>query len=138
MGKYALRSLTFFSLTALRMALTSLMALPIVLAVAGSGTAIQIDTTDWMFIAAIVLSTGSVAVFFYYYGLQRVPASHATLYELFWPLSAVFIDWVVYDTVLAPLQIVGGLMLVGVSVALSRRTRPTARGPRHAALGTQN
>lgn len=60
---------------------------------------VDLTSTQWMYVAIIVLSTRSVAVFIYYYGLKHVPATHATLYELFWPLSAVMIDWVAYGKV---------------------------------------
>jgi len=118
LGKYALRNLSFFTMTSLRLGLTAIIAFPVFLSI--PGTEIAMTSTQWMYIAIIVLSTGSVAVFIYYYGLKHVPATHATLYELFWPLSAVVIDWAAYGKVLAPAQIVGGIMLVGVSVALSR------------------
>lgn len=118
LGKYALRGLSFFTMTSLRLWLTALIALPVFLAI--PSPEIDMSTTQWMYIAIIVLSTGSVAVFIYYYGLKHVPATHATLYELFWPLSAVVIDWVAYGKVLAPVQIAGGLLLVTVSILLSR------------------
>jgi len=119
MGKIALSSLSFPSVTALRMAVTAVLTLPLVLVL--DGPRIDLAADDWMFVAAIVLSTGSAAVFIYYYGLQRVPASHATLYELFWPFSAVVLDWTIFGKVLSPVQAVGAVMLVGVSIALSGR-----------------
>lgn len=118
LGKYALRNLSFFTMTSLRLALTALLALPVFLAI--PSPEISLTGMQMTYVIVIVLSTGSVAVFIYYYGLKHVPATHATLYELFWPLSAVIIDWVAYGKVLAPMQIVGGLLLVGVSIILSR------------------
>jgi drug/metabolite transporter (DMT)-like permease len=118
LGKYALRNLSFFTMTSLRLTLTALLAVPVFLAI--PSPEISLTGMQMTYVIVIVLSTGSVAVFIYYYGLKHVPATHATLYELFWPLSAVIIDWVAYGKVLAPMQIVGGLLLVGVSIILSR------------------
>jgi drug/metabolite transporter (DMT)-like permease len=121
LGKYALRGLSFFTMTSLRLWVTALVALPIFLTLPSPDIALTSD--QMMYLGIIVLSTGSVAVFIYYYGLKHVPASHATLYELFWPLSAVIIDWVAHGRVLTSGQIVGAILLVSVSIILSRGGR---------------
>ncbi len=69
----------------------------------------------------IVLSTGTVALFIYYYGLKHVLATHATIYELFWPLSAVLIDIFVRGRTLTAGQFLGGALLIGASLFLSRQ-----------------
>ena len=66
------------------------------------------------------MSTGAVALFIYYYGLKHLPASHTTLYELTWPLSAVLLDWVVRGKVLSPAQFVGACLLLGSMIYLSQ------------------
>jgi drug/metabolite transporter (DMT)-like permease len=108
-------------MTSLRLWVTALVALPIFLTLPSPDIALTSD--QMMYLGIIVLSTGSVAVFIYYYGLKHVPASHATLYELFWPLSAVIIDWVAHGRVLTSGQIVGAILLVSVSIILSRGGR---------------
>ena len=55
-----------------------------------------------------------------YYGLKNVPASHATLYELFWPLSAMFIDWFFRSRTLELAQIIGAILLLGSTILLTR------------------
>jgi drug/metabolite transporter (DMT)-like permease len=119
LGKYALKDLSFFTLASLRLWITAAFAAPILL-VLPSGSGMALTPPQWWIVLAIVLSTGSVAVFIYYFGLKRVPASHATLYELFWPLSAVLIDWLVNDRFLSPTQIIGAILLISVSILLSR------------------
>ena len=61
-----------------------------------------------------------VALFFYYYGLQHLPASHTTIYELVWPLAAVFLDWVIRGRILDFTQFVGAGLLLGSMIYLTR------------------
>ena len=68
----------------------------------------------------IVFSSGAVALVIYYYGLERLPASHTTIYELAWPLSAVTLDWAVRGQFLSISQLVGALMLLTSMVILSK------------------
>ena len=70
-------------------------------------------------ILIISLTTGSGAIFLYYYGLTRVRASVATICELCLPLSAVLLDYLVNDSVLGPWQWVGAAMLVGAILRIS-------------------
>jgi len=60
----------------------------------------------------IVFSTGTIALFIYYYGLNRLSASHTTLFELFWPLSAVIIDWIIKGEPLSLSQFLGAIILL--------------------------
>ena len=77
-----------------------------------------------------VFTTGSVALFIYYYGLKHVKASHSTIYELFWPLSAVAIDWLVRGRVLSPMQFVGGAILI-IAIILLTREQQKSNGNAH-------
>ncbi|MFQ6673354.1 MAG: DMT family transporter [Fidelibacterota bacterium] len=121
LGKHALARLSFFTLTSLRLWLTTFVAGAVFLAMPARPSLVALTSNQWLIILAIVLSTGSVALFIYYYGLKHVPASHATIYELFWPLSAVMIDWTIKGRILEPAQMVGGVLLVGASILLSRK-----------------
>ncbi|NTU73994.1 EamA family transporter [Candidatus Roizmanbacteria bacterium] len=60
----------------------------------------------------IVFTSGALAMFLYYFGLKRVKASQATILELFWPLSAIILDYFINGNVLTPLQIGATLMLL--------------------------
>mgnify|MGYP001417303528 FL=1 len=70
----------------------------------------------------IVFSSGAVALAIYYYGLEKLPASHTTIYELAWPLSAVALDWIIRGQLLSTSQIFGALMLLVSMVILSRES----------------
>jgi len=52
--------------------------------------------------------------------LNHLPASHVTLYELFWPLSAVAMDWFIRGNIMSPFQVIGAALLLGSIILLSR------------------
>jgi drug/metabolite transporter (DMT)-like permease len=72
---------------------------------------VPIDT-QWLYLLAIALSTGMVALLIYYEGLKHTPVHVATILELVFPLVAVFIDIFLYETVLAPTQYLAALVLL--------------------------
>ncbi|MDG2398631.1 MAG: DMT family transporter [Candidatus Marinimicrobia bacterium] len=122
LGKHALNRLSFTTVTSLRLAITASVTAFVLLS-AGQYDAIDNMTlSHWGFIVLIVLSTGSLALFFYYYGLNKLPASHATLYELFWPLSAVGLDWFIRGNILSLPQCVGAILLLGAIIILTKET----------------
>lgn len=120
-GKQALASLPFSAATGLRLLITTVLALLPLLWLGQWSAAADLNGMQWSALLLIVLSTGSVALSIYYFGLKRIPASHATLYELAWPLSAVIIDAVVRGTILSPTQYLGAALLLLCLVLLSRR-----------------
>ncbi len=80
----------------------------------------EMTLDHWKYILLIVISTGSLALFIYYYGLNHLPASHVTLYELFWPLSAVAMDWYIRGNMMSTVQWMGTALLLGAIILLSR------------------
>lgn len=112
-GKLLLGKVDFKTATFARYGLTSVLALIYVLA---SGVGLPFATVtqaNWVVIVIISLTTGSGAIFLYYWGLTRVKATVATICELCLPLSAVILDYVVNGTRLGGWQWVGGLVLIG-------------------------
>lgn len=73
----------------------------------------------WMFFVLIGLTTGSGAIFIYYYGLRRVKAIVATISELLFPVSAIFFDYVVNGSVLSPVQLISAAIMVFAIIKLS-------------------
>ena len=123
LGKHALKHLSFFSLTGLRLWITTLITVVVILFMGSSPMDGSLNKTEWFTILTIVLSTGTVALFIYYYGLKHVLATHATIYELFWPLSAMLIDLFIRGRTLMPGQFMGALLLIGASIFLSRQQK---------------
>ncbi|MBT3299069.1 MAG: DMT family transporter [Candidatus Marinimicrobia bacterium] len=120
LGKHALNRLPFTVVTALRLTLTAAVAGIVLLYTQENLSTIQMTMPQWKVLLIIVFSTGSVALFIYYYGLQRLPASHTSIYELFWPISAMAFDWVFRGKTLEPIQIGGAILLLGAIILLTQ------------------
>lgn len=120
LGKHALKNLSFLTVTSLRLWVTAIVAFIVFMSLPNQPALLSLTSQQWFIIVVIVLSTGSVALFIYYYGLKQVPATHATIYELFWPLSAVIIDWVIRGKVLSPPQMAGGVLILLSTLLLPR------------------
>jgi drug/metabolite transporter (DMT)-like permease len=119
LSKMLLGSLDFKDATFARYGMTSAMAF-LYLAVSGIGLPLaSVTETNWVVIAIISLTTGSGAIFLYYFGLTRVRASAATICELCLPLSAVLLDHLVNDSTLGPWQWVGAALLVGAILRIT-------------------
>jgi drug/metabolite transporter (DMT)-like permease len=120
LGKYALNRLPFTVVTALRLSLTAVFALIIYVVTSDGPETLELTNYQWRNLVIIVMSTGTVALFIYYFGLKHMQASHATVYELTWPLSAVFLDWIIRDHMLGFAQIIGAILLLGSMILLTR------------------
>ena len=74
---------------------------------------------NWLVIAVISMTTGSGSMMLYYYGLKRVKAIIATIMELFYPISAVFFDYVINGNVLSEIQIISAVVMIFAIVNLN-------------------
>ena len=119
LGKYILKNLSFSLVTALRLLLTTIFGIIIIISIKINLLYSAISIQQWQAIFLIVFTTGTLALFIYYYGLKNIPASHATIFELFWPLSAVLIDWIINEKTLSVMQLTGAIMLIGSMTILS-------------------
>lgn len=122
-GKLLLADLDFATATFARYGLTSVLALGYLVA-AGIGLPFaSVSPESWLIILVISLTTGSGAIFLYYWGLTRIPATVATICELCLPLSAVLLDYLVNDTRLGPWQWLGGAVLIGSILRITAMRR---------------
>ena len=119
-AKKALVSLHYSAVTGLRLAVTTLISLIIIIIFNFEILNVDISLNQWSMIIIIVLSSGTFALFIYYYGLNKLPASHTTLFELFWPLSAVIIDWIRNGEPLAFMQLLGAAFLLLSTTLLAK------------------
>lgn len=111
-GKKLLGSLDFRQAAFARYGLTSLLALFFLLA-SGEGLPFEsVTSANWVLVLVIGLTTGSGAIFLYYYGLSRVPASVSAICELCLPLSAIILDYLINDSILSKWQWVGAAVLL--------------------------
>jgi len=136
LGRYALKTVSFVSLSGLRFAFTSVLAF-LFLYSTGDVSSINLLTgTQWWYIVAIVFSTGLVALLIYYKGLQHVPARMSTILEMAWPVSAILIDLIFFKNALSITQWIGAIVLISVIITISRDVKkqeklnePVAIGP---------
>lgn len=111
-SKKILLNHNFVTATFFRYGFTSLLLLIFVLA---TGKTSQFElTTDmnWVYFIIIGLTTGSGAIFIYYYGLRRVKAIVATISELLFPVSAILFDYIFNGNVLSPVQLASAVIMV--------------------------
>jgi len=109
-GKYSLKNINYGLLTALRFGFTIIiMFIP---AIKYFSTLSFVEPSVWRTLTIIVFTSGAVAMYLYYYGLKKIPASLATLCELAWPFSAIIFDYFFNHNVLSITQIVGAIVLV--------------------------
>lgn len=121
-GKYSLKNINYGLLSALRFGFTVLIML--IPAMKYFSTLPSIDSGVWKTLLIIVFTSGAVAMYLYYYGLKKIPASLATLCELAWPFSAVIFDYFFNKNILSATQIFGAVLLV-IAVALATRLNKT-------------
>lgn len=119
LSKNLLRNHNFVTATFFRYGFTSLFMLAYVIVFSKLG---QVEVTtgyNWLIMIIIGLTTGSGAIFIYYFGLNRVRAMVATISELLFPVSAIFFDYVVNGSYLSPVQYVAAAVMVFALVKIT-------------------
>lgn len=111
-SKYVLNKVSFLTGTALRFFLAPIFALLLIIMADQTNSLFTISNQQWQTLLIITLTTGLVALGFYYYGLKKTPARITTLLELTWPTSAIFIDYFLFQKTLSPTQIFGVILLL--------------------------
>ncbi|MDQ2942519.1 MAG: DMT family transporter, partial [Candidatus Dormibacteraeota bacterium] len=124
LGRFALGSISFWSMTALRFTLAFPVLVLVVLVQNGLGGFSHYRLSDFVpNLLAIAIVPGLLALLLYYRALSKTPASLATIAEMAYPVAATLIasappPWG-FNQPLYPLQIVGTALLMGVIVLLN-------------------
>lgn len=63
-------------------------------------------------VLVMVLLSGLAGMYFYYKGLKTISARACAIAELFFPFSAIVINWVFLGAKLMPMQILGAVLLI--------------------------
>ena len=119
LGKLVLHRLSFAAATAARFAIVVPLAYLAAWMLGQTCPLTGITGQQWLTIAGIALSSGTVAYLIYYKGLEHTPAKIATFAELTWPVSAVFIGYFWLKETLSPSQMTGAVVLLTVIFILS-------------------
>ena len=102
-GKRIVNHLDFKSTAALRFGSTSALILIYALITGDLFKIGSVSAMHWKYLLVIVFTSGAAAMFIY---------SASTILELFWPLSAVALDYFINGNVLSPAQIIASLILL--------------------------
>jgi len=114
LGKFSFTTGTFF-----RYGFTSLIMLIIVLFMGTFNNFNLVTGENLLYFIIIAATTGTGAIFLYYYGLVRIRAIMATICELFFPVSAIFFDYIVNGKTLSPVQWVATVIMVFAIIKLT-------------------
>jgi len=120
--KYNFRTATFY-----RYGFTAVIMFVVVLAT-GVWDQFQVATSkNWLIFLVIGLTTGSGAIFLYYFGLKKVKAMVATICELCFPVSAIIFDYLFNGKILSIVQWISAIimLLAIVRISLSNNQRRT-------------
>jgi drug/metabolite transporter (DMT)-like permease len=126
LGRYLSRRMRFEHVATLRFAF-GLPASAIALLVLGAPAFASGHDTFWIAVLAVV--TGLIALFIYYYGLQRTPAIAAAIAELAFPVSAILVGYFKFGQTLTGWQWVGVAVTTLVVALLPVRPRDTVEVP---------
>jgi drug/metabolite transporter (DMT)-like permease len=122
-SKKLLQNQTFVTATFFRYGFTSLILL-IYVVIFGSYTELNNTTNiNWLYFSIIGITTGSGAIFIYYYGLRRVKAIVATISELLFPVSAILFDYIFNHSILSPIQMISAVIMVFSIIKLSNHKK---------------
>lgn len=119
-GKKVLKKTDFKLSTYIRFGLTSIIMVFIILLTGTLGGFAEVNMQNMFIIFLIAITTGGTAIFIYYWGLKRIMASRATIYELGFPVTAVILDFAIHGSILSSGQWLGAVMIIGSMMLLAR------------------
>ena len=119
-SKMILKRYTFKTATFYRYGTTTMIMLVYVL-ITGQLDQFQVTTRqNWIFFIVIALTTGSGAIFLYYYGLNHVKAIISLIVELLFPITTILLDYFFNNNRLSFIQWISALIMVVAIISLNR------------------
>lgn len=116
LNRYPFQTVTFY-----RYGFTSVIMIGWVLITRNMGQFSFITTENGIVFLIIGLTTGSGAIFLYYYGLRQVRAIVSVILELLFPLSAIVFDYLINNTQLSAIQWISAALMVYSIVKINFR-----------------
>jgi len=113
--KYNFKTATFY-----RYGFTSMLMLAFVLITGSLPQVFETTRINWMIFSIIAITTGSGAIFLYYFGLKHVKAIVATICELFFPISAIIFDYIFNGEKLSAIQWISASIMIFAIINLNR------------------
>lgn len=118
-GKKILQKYSFHTANFYRFGFTTFLMLIFVLFTGKFSEFSNLTPFNWMIFLIIAFTTGSGAIFIYYYGLKEVKAIVSTMCELFFPLSAIIFDYLINKNILSIGQWIGAIILLGAIIRIT-------------------
>lgn len=115
LGKYALETVSFKTMTALRFTLAFVFLFFMNLYQNTIPDLSSVSYKDWFYIFVIAVTSGIVSLFIYYRGLANTKASIATVAELGFPVAAVSVNAIFIGDPITYMQILG---MIGILLAI--------------------
>ncbi len=123
-GKRAIQKVNFRVGTYLRFGLTSIIMFLIIAATNRFPKFAEVASSNFLTLLIIVFSSGGLAIFIYYFGLKKVKASKATLYELAFPITSILLEFILRGKVLDAGQWIGaGLLMFAIYKIVGARVK---------------
>jgi drug/metabolite transporter (DMT)-like permease len=116
LNRYPFQTVTFY-----RYGFTSVIMMVWVLLTKKMGQFSLITPENGIVFIIIGITTGSGAIFLYYYGLRQVRAIVSVILELLFPLSAIVFDYLINNTQLSAIQWISAALLVYAIVKINFR-----------------
>ncbi|MFH1853495.1 MAG: DMT family transporter [Candidatus Neomarinimicrobiota bacterium] len=119
LGRKVLLKYSFTTATFYRFGITTLIMLVYLLLSGNLNHFSEITAVNWLIFLIIAFTSGSAAIFLYYFGLRRVRAAVATICELCFPASAILFDYLINDSTLTMVQFLAAAVLILAIVRIS-------------------
>jgi drug/metabolite transporter (DMT)-like permease len=118
-SKKILQKYSFYTVNFYRFGFTSILMLIYVLLIGQLSEFGNMTQVNWIIFLIIALTTGSGALFIYYYGLNKVKAMVSTICELFFPISAIIFDYLINGQTLSAVQWISAAAMIFAIVKIS-------------------
>jgi drug/metabolite transporter (DMT)-like permease len=115
LDRYNFKTATFY-----RYGFTSLIMLIYVISTGVLDQFPETTRVNWMIFFIIAFTTGSGAIFLYYFGLVNVKAIIAIICELFFPISTIFFDYFINGNRLSFVQWISAFLMIFAIINLNR------------------
>lgn len=112
--------------TGLRFFLTVPLALGFVIGFGQFDSIQAVSVSQLLTLLGIALSTGMLALWIYYRGLKTTPARISAIVELAFPMTAILIDYFLYDTSLVWTQYLAAAILLYAMYNVAKLNNPQA------------
>lgn len=119
-GRLVGKKISFRMTTYLRFLLTTLIMIVFIAIFNRFAGFSGLQAPDFGVILLIAFTTGGAAIFIYYWGLKRVMASKATIYELGFPLTAFILDYFVHNEIMGPGRWIGAIIIITSMIFIVR------------------